>query len=357
MKKKFLAASLSTAMVLSLAACQGVSTGRSDSRDDDGSDSLSLPPKTFGSEDGAPAAVELDEETEQELYNAYIDVNNAMVGRIFDSLDRYFTYVDFESDDFRLLDENDPYYTCYTVTSDIRSDIETAYEIAASKTEKDALDQAFLDMYPYITTLVQTLNEISDYTDLEAYREDNYAKSQEHHTALLNVLEAYYTTGDTFRYELSIVAEERQQAELEEMKAEGYVVFYSLNMVINLARDIDNELYMQGVWDENILDMDLTVIQPMYEEFSKYVDDVLAYSEDEEALSAEGLRGSAYLSLFVSHMKSTRESLEKVLAKVEKGEPLSEGDMMFTLAGQCSISSFEAGLSDMIDMYNTIISY
>lgn len=362
MKKKFLAALIATVMVISLTACQGTSSDRD--KEDDGSDSLSLPPKTLGSEGDSsgnspvdPSAGELDEDTEHELYNLYIDINNAMVGRINDSLNRYFNYVSSESEEFQLWEEGGDYYDCYSVTS-AQSDVETAYEILSSKAEKDALDQAFLDMYPSITSLMQTLNEISDYTSPKTYLEDGFAKSQEHHTALLNVLDEYFTTGNIFINELSVVADQRQMEGLEELKAEGYVVLYSLNMVINLAKQIENELYLQEVWDENILDMDLTVIQPLYDEFSEYVDAVLAYSEDDEALRAEGLSNSANMSIFVMNMKDTRSSLSKVLAKVEAGEPLNDADTMITsLAGQCSLSSFSEGVSDMIDSYNRLISY
>lgn len=359
MKKKFLAAFITAATVLSLAACTGKYPDKT--RDDNGSDSLSLPPKTFGSESGVPADISagsLDEDTLSELYNTYIDINNAMLGRVYDSLDRYFTYVDFESTDFKLIDESSDYYDCYSVSSALR-DVEAAYEIVSGKGEKDALDQAFLDMYPSISSLLQTLNEISEYTSPKTYLEDGYAKSQEQHTALLNVLEEYYTTGDIFIDELSVVASQRQQEELEQLKADGYVVFYSLNMVINLGKDIDNELYNQGVWDENILDMDLTAIQPLYDEFSQYVDEVLAYSENEDALKAEGLNNAPNLSMFITNMKSARDSLSKVLAKVEAGEPLSEFDTSISssIMGQCNLSSFEAAVSDMIDNYNRIISY
>lgn len=358
MKKKFLATLIAAVMVISFTACQGASSD--DSKENDGSDSLSLPPKTLGTEDDSPtvaSAGQLDEETEHELYNLYIDINNAMVGRINDSLNRYFNYVSSESEEFQLWEEGGDYYDCYSVTS-AQSDVEAAYEILEGKAEKDALDQAFLDMYSSITSLMQTLNEISDYTSAKTYLEDGFAKSQEHHTALLSVIDEYFTTGNTFINELSIIADQRQMEDLESLKAEGYEVLYSLNMVINLAKQIENELYLQEVWDDNILDMDLTVIQPLYDEFSGYVDTVLVYSEDDEALQAEGLGTSANLSMFVMYMKNTRESLSKVLAKVEAGEPLSEFDTMITSSmGQCNLSSFEAGVSDMIDSYNRLISY
>lgn len=358
MKKKILTTLIAAVMLFSLTACQGISPNSS--KEEDGSDSLSLPSKTLGSEESNPTItpdVELSDDEAQELYNTYIDINNAMVGRIYDSLNRYFTYVDFDSEEFKLLDESYDYYDCYSLSSPLR-DVETAYELVSKKSNKDALDQAFLDMYPSINTLMQTLNEISDYTSPKTYLEDGYAKSQEQHTALMSVINEYFDTGDIFMAELSTVAQQRQMENLEQMKADGYVVLYSLNMVINYAQEIESELYYQDVWDDNILDMDLTTIQPLYDAFSTYVDTVLAYSEDDDALRAEGLGNSGNLSLFVMYMKSTRESLSKVLAKVEAGEPLSQSDTMITsLAGQCNLSSFAEGLSDMIDSYNRLISY
>ena len=361
MKKKILSTLIATVLIFSLTACQGPSLP-GDRSAGDGADSLSLPPKTMGTETDSQADSperELSDDEAQELYNAYIDINNAMVGRIYDSLNRYFTYVDYESEEFKLLDENGEYYDCYSISSTIINDVETAYEIVSRKSNKDALDQAFLDMYPYISSLMPTLNEISDYTSSnKTYLEDGYAKSQEQHTALLSVVYDYLDTGDIFQTELSAVAQQRHMENLERLKADGYVVLYALNMVMDYAEEIEYELYNQGVWDDNILDMDLTTIQPLYDAFSTYVDTVLVYSEDDEALRAEGLGNSGNLSLFVMYMKSTRESISKVLAKVEKGEPLSQSDTMITsLAGQCNLSSFAEGISNMIDTYNRLISY
>lgn len=361
MKKRIFTTLITIVMAFSMTACQGLSSDKgSTNKADDGTDSITMPAKTLGSEGENPAgtpAGELDEETERKLYNLYININNAMLGRINDSLNRYFDYVSTESEEFQLWEEGGDYY-CYSVSSTIISDVEEAYKILSGKAEKNALDQAFLNMYPSITSLMQTLNEINDYTSPKTYLEDNFAKSQEHHTALLSVLEEYFTAGNTFLDELTVVANQRQMENLEQMKAEGYEVMYSINMVMLLAQQIEDELYVQGVWDDNILDMDLTTIQPLYDAFSTYVDAVLVYSEDNDALRAEGLSNSGNLSLFVMYMKSTRESLSKVLAKVEKGEPLSYADTMITsLAGQCNLSSFAEGISNMIDSYNRIISY
>ena len=366
MKKKLLTLVLATAMVLSLPACGDVSStgNRSSSADNasDASDSFQMPPKDIGGTEGntedSAAGGELDEDTAQELYNTYIDINNFMLGRINDSLEIYFSYVDIESEEFKLLDESYQHYICYSVLDSQLKSIEWAYETASSKGEKDALDQAFLNLYPHITALAQALNDIEIYTSYDAFLDDDFAKSQEQHTALLSVLGDYFTAGDLFMDELSIVASERVAAQLERLKAEGYEVLYAMNMVINLAQNIESELYNQGVWDENILDMDLTTIQPLYDEFSAYVESILAYDDDEEALAAEGLNNSPYWFTFVMYTEDMGDSLSQVLEKVNNGEALSDTDLMFSSTpGQCSLTSFSEGISRVIEAYNNIISY
>ncbi len=357
MKKKIFAAGLAAVMALSLTACQGNPFAKDEiiPSDESSSDSFEMPSKdnVLGNE---PAEGELDEETAQLLYNNYIDINNYMVGRLYESLERYFNYVDIESEEFKLLDEEDNYYDCYSISDSQIEDLEETYEIVNGKSEKDALDQAFLNLYPSIKSLMLTLNEIYDYTDMETYKVDNFAKSQEHHVALMSALNEYTLAEEAFRNELNTLAAQRQEEELAQLKEEGYEVVYSLIMTINLAQELESELYRQEVWDDNILDMDLTTIKPLYDEFASYVDTVLAYSEDSEALSKEGLN-SGSLALYVMHMKDALKSFNRVLAKVEAGEALDSSDLISTMPGQCSLSAFSEGVSDMIDAYNNIYFY
>ncbi len=353
MKKKIIATLISMVMAFSLTACQDVSPQKDDTDDaDDETESASLPPKTNTAEG------ELSEETEFELYNLYISTNNNIVGPIIDSLQRYSDYVNLESEEFTLWEESDGRYDCSFLSDSIIEDLDRAYEILESKGEKDALDQAFLEMYSPLRATVEALKAIYEYTDYDTYLEDNYAKSQEHHTALLKALSEYLPTEEAFLTELTVVSDQRHREELEQMKEEGWVVTYSLNMVIDLGQQLVNELDSQGVWDDNILDMDLTKIKPLYDEFSTYVDAVLEYDQDDEALSAEGFQNSGYWATFIMAMEDSRDSISAVLAKVEAGEPLDEFDTSITsLPGMCNLTSFMEGVSDMIDNYNRLINY
>lgn len=360
-KRKILTILAAAVATFSLTACQGVSSGGSDSKAStasDGSDSLSLPSNAQVSEEEAALSINpedvLDDDTTYELYNTYIDISNDIVGRLSDSLDRYFTYVDFDTE-FRLLEDDGDYYDCYSVSGPQRN-VSDAYELVSSKAKKDELDQAFLDMYPSISSLIQALTDIYEYTDPKAFLEDSYAKSQEQHTALISVLEEYYNTGDVFRDTLIEVADQLHREDLEQMKANGYEVLYSLNMVIDLAQKIQIELYEEEIWDENILDMDLTKIQPLYDEFTSYVEAVTAYAKNDEALNAEGFYSTS-LTMFVMHMNDAHSSISKVLEKVKEGEALSKSDLMITIGGQCNLTAFSTSVSNMVSSYNSLISY
>lgn len=303
------------------------------------------------------AAGALSEDQEQELYNSYIEINNFMLGRVQDSLERYFDYVDIEQEEFALLDPSYDYFDCYSLSEYDIKEIENAYELVNLKDDKDKLDEAFLTMYPSLTLLISTLNDIETYTEMKSFLDDDYAKAKEYHTALMGALGDYLDAGDVFMDELDVVATEHQNAAYEQMKAEGYEVLYAMNMVIDLANDIEEELYEQGVWDENILDMDLEKIQPLYDEFVANVDALVSYDGDEEKLAAEGISKYGWWDSFIRDLKDTKVSLTEVLQKVKNGEELSQSDLMITsIAGNCSLSSFDEGLSSLINDYNNMIS-
>lgn len=344
-------------MACAVTACQGaadsISRGISESKDTTTAEADI--PETPSSTETEMSDEEQDEQ-EQELYNSYIEVNNFMLGRVQDSLERYFNYVDIEQEEFTLLDADYEYYDCYSLSEYDIKEVENAYAIASSKSDKTKLDEAFLAMYPSLSLVIATLNDIEVYTDVKSFLDDDFQKAKEYHTTLMGALADYIDTGDAFLAELDIVAQEHQSIAYEQMKEEGYEVLYTMNRVIDLANDIESELYEQGVWDENILDMDLEKIQPLYDEFISNVDALLAYDNDEEKLASEGISKYGWWDSFIRDLKETKVSLTEVLQKVKDGEELSQFDMNSHFSGHCSLSSFDAGLSSLINDYNNMIN-
>lgn len=299
---------------------------------------------------------EFSEEEELELYNLYVDIYNYMNGRLYDSIDRYFTYVAFE-EEFSLISDH---YTCYSLSDSQLKKMEDAYAMASSKSEKTTLDEAFLAMYPSLTTVFDTLDSIYEYSDLKSYLDDDYAKAKEYHAVLWAALAEYAATGSIFMEELDIAAQERMEASLQIMKDEGYIVFYDINMMFNCASAIQTELYNQGITDENLIEMDLETIQPLYDEFVGYVEEILAYADDSEQLRFEGIpENSAYWHTFLMSLKDTKVSLTGIIQRVKDQKPVSSYDLntFHAFAGDDTIASFNTGVSEMISDYNIFINY
>lgn len=291
-----------------------------------------------------------DKISEQELYNAYIDVNNDLiVGRLYDSLDRYFSYVAFQEE----FAPEDDYYDCYDV-SYLMDNVEDAYTMASAKSTKDSLDEAFLAMYPSLKELADTLDQIYDYTDLKSYMDDDYAKGKELHASLWKAYNEYEPLSAVFMEELSAADKERNKEALQKLKDEGYESLYAVNCVILSAQAIQEELYNEQVTDENILDMDMEKIQPLYDQFVADIETVLEYSKDKEKLQNEGIPvNSAYWDTFLRSMRNTKTSMTEVLQHVKDQEPLSHSDTLITeISGNCSLASYYTGISEMIDDYN-----
>lgn len=291
------------------------------------------------------------EMADQELYNAYIDVNNKiLVGRLYDSLDRYFNYVAFQEE----FSPNEDYYDCYSVDY-LMDDLDQTYSLASAKTETDEIDDAFLAMYPSLKELMTVLDEIYDYTDLESYVDDDYARGKEYHARLWNAYNEYEPLSAVFMEKLGEADRIKNEEILSQLKEEGYECLYAVNCVINSARELQEELYEQGVSDENILEMDMEKVQPIYDEFVTNVEAVLQYSKDEEKLEEEGIPvNSAHWSMFLSSMRDSKKSLTQVIQHVKDQEPLSQSDLLITeIAGNSSLASFYTGVSEMIDYYNS----
>lgn len=344
------AAVLAAALVLSLTACQEEVPAK---KTDSASQTTSV--REFASQEETTVD---NTALDQELYNLYVSVNNHMVGRLYDSLDRYFNYIAYQ-EEFALVDEDDPDYYCYSISDSQMNKIEEAYELASSKTEPNALDQSFLALYPSIKELISTLNSIYTYTDIKSYLDDDYARGKEYHNALWNAMQEYNIAGAAFMDELNITANERNAASLLRLKEEGYEVLYTINVMFNNVEAIQEELYRQGISDENLLEMDLTAIQPLYDEFVVNVEAILEFANDNEKLQNEGIPvNSAYWHTFISSMKDTKTSLTKVMQRVKNQEAYTYyHESIMSLPGQDSLLSFDAGISDMINDYNYFINY
>lgn len=298
-------------------------------------------------------AADWDESQQQKLFNGYINVNNYILNQLEGAISDYFETVEFQ-EEFQLLEEK---YESGWIGTKWPEDLEKVHVMAEGKPEKDELDNAFLTLYPSLEELTKVFIEIYDYIDTEAYLNDDYAAGKEYHTRLWNALNEYDEIGENFLDRLDVMASERHDKELEDIKNQGYELLYAVNKVIDTAQKIQGEFYEQELTDDTILDMDVAVIKPLYEEYQTYMETVLTYEKDDEKKAEEGFPNDTYFwTMFPNKMEDTGKSISKLIEHAEQQKPLGVGDTMIkTISGNANIGSFETGITDMINLYNSLV--
>lgn len=289
------------------------------------------------------------EEMETELYNAYIDANNVFVGRYYDVLDSYFRFVPFQEE---FAPEN-PDYQCLSLGEYDMKKLDDANEMISAKKEKQAVDDAYLELYPVAKELITALNEVSEYTDLKSYVDDDYARGKELHATIMKNYELYSTLSDKFMEEVSTMADAQQEKDLASLKAEGYELTYSMNVALNTAQDIQDAIYQQEITDEEVIELDTAALKPLYDQFAEEVTQCLDNLKNEEMLKKEGLM-SAQVMLFERALTEAKVALSELFQRVEEQKALESYEMGIAIPAKGSISKFDDCLSKLIDEYNRI---
>lgn len=139
--------------------------------------------------------------SDQELYSAYFDISGSVLYDMYSDLESYFKQAGNE-EIFALSDRSNGEYSIkggYDL-----DDVDKAYLSAEAKSEKDSLDQAFIELYPSLKEMASILEEIADYTNTLSFYEDNYESAQVYHTALLKTYNKYMRALRLFVRELDV---------------------------------------------------------------------------------------------------------------------------------------------------------
>lgn len=354
-KQALLAGCLAASLAVSSAGCGGnaASTGASTTAAQESQETEAEAQTTAEETEAGPDEEEL-EEIEFELYNTYIEINNQMVDRYSDVVNSYFEYVDFQ-EEFTPLQED---YWCLSMISTLYTQMDKASELIGQKKEKDAVDEAYLELYPVMKELAETLDEVEAYTDEEAYREDDYAKGKELHAIIWKDYAEYETLGNAFLDELDKLISEQYQENLKSLQDQGLEATYAFNILIDTAQEIQSAIYDQGIDDSQIVNLDIEALTPLYDQYLEQVQTCLDYLADEDAMREEGyMSTSAYYGTFKRSIQESGESLTHLFDRVKEQKPVSDFDLNSMIPGNGTIQEFEGIVSDIIDDYNHLISY
>lgn len=284
-----------------------------------------------------------------EMYNAYIDANNLMVDSFYDVLETYFNYVAFQ-EEFEL---SDPEYWCSYYTENDKKILKTAYDLAQAREPKEAVDNAYITLYPVMEKLMDAVNEVEQYTELKSYVDDDYAKGKELHAVIWNAYNEFEPLSDTFTEALRVISDEQEAKDLAQMKEEGYEITYTMNILLSQAQDIQTEIYAQDIYDDNVVDLDLEKIQPLYDEFVATVDTLMGYFNDKEMLAQEGFtEGGVDTYHFKSKVEEIKVALTDLVQRVKDNEPLTDFELDSSMPADGSVSNYDDKVSELIDSYN-----
>lgn len=296
-------------------------------------------------------AGEWDNEEEIQLYNAYVNHGNFINGKLQSDLDSYFKHVELQQE-FSLSGKH--YSNNQIALSEIKN-FEDTYRLLNKKSQKDPLDDAFLELYPSVMDMAEQLENIHAYTSMMFYIDDDYADGKVYHQLLWEALGTYTESKEIFISRLNEKDKIKKDESFEELKNGDNEIVYEITAVIYSAQALQQAFIDQGIHDGNILDMDMSVVQPLYDEFAEHTAAVNRLADELEI--DKSILDSTFWLRYSMALRGTNSSIIQVLDKVNAGTPLSQTDMMLAkTSGHCSLSSFEIGIADMITAYNSHVS-
>lgn len=350
MNRKLTAIIATGLLLISAAGCENAKEVAKDALTDISAPAQMTNSSEAASENGQVSDMELNE-AEVIKFNAYINVNNFMVDRLDLVINSYFNHVAYQ-EEFEVLGGD---YWCNSLLSSNKEELEEAHQLAVKEPSFGPLDEAFEAMYPDLKAMMDALDEVYEYTDTKSYLDDDYAKAKELHAVIFSSYTKYEELGSKFMVELDIVANQRKQDDLKRLQEEGFYARYSAIKLLTTAQEIQSAIYEQGVYDENLLDLDIAAIDPLYQQLLKDIDECNKYMSDADQLAKEGFVTTGVSTrFFLDAMKEMKVALTETIQRVKEGKPLQSYEINTSFSASGSISNYDAKLGDLIDQYNNL---
>lgn len=341
--KKSAALLLALAMVFSLAGCDdGPGTGRLPSPSDAPTAAPTATPEPTMSPEELEAA-DIDK------YNSYINVNNFMVDRLELVINSYFDRVVFQ-EEFALVNTD---YWCNSLGSSYMDDLDEAHEYALLDPKFEGLDATFEAMYPTLKEMMGAFDEVYEYSDLESFLDDDYAKAKELHAVIWRTYNEYVDLSDAFMAELDVMAEVRREESLQTYLDNDMPVHYSLLTMLMSAQDFQQNIFDQEGTDETLTELDLEQLQPLYDDFVAKVTDCMSYISDDDAIEKEGWYSGAFTMLEMN-LKDAKVGATRLMQRIKDQEALQSYETSMASFHEGTISYFNEKLGSLIDSYNNL---
>lgn len=275
-------------------------------------------------------------------YNYYVQLNNDIF-EIMDSISYYYEVVG-DGEEFSLLpDTGLTYgYRIYGKNTDV---LEDCLLLADMEPKYDELDPLVKEIADPLRDIMETFSDISDSHD---YADNQYQKAKEYHAVVYASSPKVIELGWQFMEAVAKMGLERTAEEEQKFLDEGRLIIYNASHAITIARQVLSIVDAQEITDENITELDLTEIRPLYDELLQVVADFDAATSDNDQLIKESLSNSRP---FDGLFDGLAQALEWMMKQVDSGRPL---DLSGSGAPLGSIGHFSECMGKCIDRYNSV---
>lgn len=354
MKKKMIALLLCVTMAAAcLSGCgnEGLSEARgnaaeeqeeSDGSEEDG-ERLPLTRNEDEDEEEEEAADEDYDKEEMELikYNIFISLNDYIL-EVVDNINAYYTVVD-TTDEFALLPDADKSYGygIHYLNMDILDDAAEAVKYEPVLGDLDDLAKEVLDP---MRVLMDAFNQINRAGSSIA--DNQYALPKELHPIIQEQADIFYEIGEKYCDAVSEYADAQVAQDEIKMQEEGNLIMYYSSHAITVTNSIFDECEAQDVNDYNLTELDLTKIQPLYDELVETVAGYNAAVSDNDQLIKESLSNS---SPFDGLLDSLIQSMDYMM-QAAQGSGIEDPE----LEPLGSLRHLNNVLNSTIDRYNSV---
>lgn len=275
-------------------------------------------------------------------YNLYVELNNYIV-EVLDNIDYYYSVVEYE-EEFALIPDSGLTYG-YNITYLDTDILEDVAAVVKEEPAFETLDELTANIIEPMRTMMEIFNDINSARD---YADNQYEKPKKFHETVYKNAGIFYSLGLDYLAAVDELANERIEEEEAGMLADGNLIIYNCSHAITVADAIIDACYDQEVYDDNITELDLEAIRPLYDEL---VATVAAYDEavkDNDQLVKESLSSAPFDGL----LNSMVQSVDYMIQQVESGNEIED----ISLAPLGSIAHISDVLSQCIDRYNDVFT-
>jgi hypothetical protein len=298
--------------------------------------------------DQAGGGVTSGETKKMEKYNAYVELNNLMTGRINEVLVHY--YEKFGIDNEPVIEKNFSFIMLGVVEPE-REVIDTANGYTASQPVFANADPVVIKMTPVIKDLLSVLDEMKAYYDTRGYVDDDFVKGKELHSKLVSAHHAYEVVAEQYFAALQGLSNEQRLAELQELKDSDQQIRYNALKFMIDAEALVIEMDEQGITAGNVLQLDMTKFKAKYDIMTADMSALITIAKDKKQIE---LLNSFSIENYVYSATEAKAAASKIIERINKKEAVSDSDLngQFLNTTDGTPENFNYQLNIAVERYN-----